>query len=224
MDPRVAEILRHAAILAVVAVLAIVGIKVHRHFRDRAKLASDLRSLAAEGAFYRQFYPADADRALLRAMANLREAEIDGMAPDELIDRCLGLKAASYGDQDPEPTADEALVRRTFLNNYENCRKLGLFQHRDAVERLREGELPTIEVGPSAGSTPKIARILDPVMAPGLDKVVANLEIRPPDTQSISGEVERNAAIRLTRDLGEAGVLEPAVVTAIHKKLEASRP
>ncbi len=220
MDPRVAEILRHAAILAVIAVLAIVGIKIHRHFRDRNKLAADLRALTSEGAFYRQFYANDADRALLRAMANLREAELDGMAPDELINRCLGLKESSFNGLPAEPTADEELVRRTFLNNYENCRKLGLFTQPDSVQRMRNGELPAIEIGPSSGSVPKIVRILDPAVAPGLDKVVANLEIRPPDSNPVSGEVDRSAAKRLARELGNAGILTPAAVTEIQKKLD----
>jgi hypothetical protein len=223
MDPRVAEILRHAAVLALVGLLAVVGLKVHRHFRDRAELAAELRSLAAEGSFYRQFYPADAERALLRAMAVLREGELDGLAPDELLDRCLGLEA-KRGEQADEPTADEQLVRATFLNNYENCRKLGVLRPRDAAKRLREGELPPIEIGPATGSRPRVMRIIDPALAPGLDKVVANLEIRPPDSVPAAGDVERNAARRLVRTLGEAGVLDTATVARILQQLEPPPP
>lgn len=223
MDPRVAEILRHAAVLALLGVLAIVGLKVHRHFRDRAHLAAELRALAAEGAFYRQFYPADADRALLRAMAVLREGELDGLAPDELIDRSLGLESKG-GDGDDDPTADEQLVGSTFLNNYENCRKLGLFHDSDAASRLREGELPAITSGPASGSLPKIVRIIDPALAPGLDKVLANLEIRPPDSAPAQGDVERNAARRLARALGNANVIDAAAVTRILQALDQTPP
>lgn len=223
MDPRVAEILRHAAVVALLALLAIAGLKVHRHFRDRAELAAELRSLAGEGSFYRQFYPADAERALLRAMAVLREGELDGMAPDELLDRCLGL-TTKRGETPDEPTADEQLVRSTFLNNYENCRKLGILRPRDAAQRLREGELPPIETGPARGSTPRVVRIIEPALAPGLDKVVANLEIRPPDSAPAAGEVERNAARKLANSLGEAGVIDTAAVNRILKALEPKAP
>jgi len=224
MDPRVADILRYAAILTVIAVLAVFGVRINRHFRDRAKLAADLRSLTSEGAFYRQFYPADADRALLRAMADLREAELGGMPPDEFINRCLDIKKTNSSGLPVEPTPEEELIRRTFLNNYEACRKLGLLNQHEAVEHLRAGELPVIETGPSSGSAPKIVRILDPAIAPGLDKVVANLEIRPPDSRPVSGEVERNAARRLARELGNAGILAPADVIAIQQKLEPVEP
>lgn len=223
MDPRVAEILRHAAVLALLGVLAIAGLKIHRHFRDRAQTAAELRALAAEGAFYRQFYPADADRALLRAMAILREGELDGLAPDELLDRSLGLKSGNE-DSENEPAADSRLVRATFLNNYENCRKLGLFRDRDAASRLRDGELPHISTGPAQGATPRIARIIDPALAPGLDKVVANLEIRPPDSAPAQGDVERNAARRLARALGEANVIDAAAVARILQALDNPPP
>jgi hypothetical protein len=219
MDPRVAEILRYTVLLALLGLLALVGFKVHRHFRDRAELAAELRSLASEGCFYRQFYPADAERALLRAMAVLREGELDGLAPDELLDRCLGLEV-KRGQEAVDATADDQLVRSTFLNNYENCRKLGIFQPRDATTRLREGDLPPIEKGPSRGSTPRVVRIIDPALAPGLDKVVANLEIRPPDSAPVTSDVERNAARRLVRTLGEAGVLDALTVNRILKELE----
>ena len=112
-------------------------------------------------------------------------------------------------------------MRQTLLHNYENCRKLGLFTRRDAAAVLRTGELPAIEQGPATGQQPVIARILDPSFAPGLDKVVANLEIRPPDEPPAADGIPRDAAARkLARSLAEEGVIDTDAVRRIEAALK----
>ena len=85
---------------------------------------------------------------------------------------------------------------------------------------MKEGGLPAIPGGPEAGQKPEIATLIDPAVSPGIDKVIANLEIRPPHAESsIPSDVEIAAAKQLARDLADAKVIEEPVRDRIIGKL-----
>ena len=220
MDPRITETLRYLVAAAAVGLLAYLGFNGIRNYRDQGRRLEELRSLTSQSSFFRQFYPADADRALLTAMAVMRESEMGGTAPADLLDKCFHVSKEYLSTGDNRLPADEQLIRRTLTDNYENCRKLGLFAKRESVQRLRKGELPAITNGPSSGDTPFVARVIDPAIAPALDKAVANLEIRPPGSVHAKDDVERAAAHQLTRDLSDSGIIDAAATARIHAALD----
>ncbi len=222
MDPRITETLRYVVITLAVAAVAMTGYKVVRKYRDNGRRVDELRSLTTQSSFYRQFYAEAADHALLQAMAVIHECEMDGLAPQDLLDKCFSASKSPLALDANQRPADEQLVRRTLTDNYENCRKLGLFAKRESSQRMRQGELPSITNGPSAGDTPVVARILDPSIAPGLDKVLANLEIRPPGTSRAKNDVERTAANQLTRDLADAGIIDAPAAARIRAALDSN--
>lgn len=220
MDPRISETLRYVFITVVAAAIAIAGYKGVRNFRDNGRRVDELRLLTTQSSFYHQFYPEAADHALLQAMAVMHECEEDGLAPQDLLDKCFNSSKSSLSLDSSQRPADEQLVRRSLIDNYENCRKLGLFAKRESDQRMRHGELPAITTGPSSGDTPIVARVIDASIAPGLDKVVANLEIRPPGTSREKNDVERAAAHQLARELTDAGIIDSAASSRIHAGLD----
>ena len=93
---------------------------------------------------------------------------------------------------------------------------------------MKNGELPAIPSGPQAGKKPVIAHLIDPALAPGMDKVIANLEIRPPQADDHHPTtLELAAAKQLASDLANGQYIEEAVRDKIHKALttpEAPKP
>ena len=89
---------------------------------------------------------------------------------------------------------------------------------------MKKGDLPAIPVGPEAGKKPVVASLIDPAISPGIDKVIANLEIRPPQGErSAPSDIEIAAAKQLARDLGDAKIIEePARDRIIDKLAEPS--
>ena len=92
------------------------------------------------------------------------------------------------------------------------------------LEAMKKGDLPAIPVGPEAGKKPVVASLIDPAISPGIDKVIANLEIRPPQGErSAPSDIEIAAAKQLARDLGDAKIIEePARDRIIDKLAEPS--
>ncbi len=44
--------------------------------------------------------------------------------------------------------------------------------------------MPLIPSGPQSGKKPEIANLIPPEISPGMEKVIANLEMRPPQTEA----------------------------------------
>ena len=221
MDHRISETFRYILLVALAGTATLFGWQFLRKLRDNNHRIDELRTLSARSSFCRQFYPDAANRTLLTAMADLRECELDGLTPLNTLDKCFHAPSNAVSMMSSQRPADEALVRATLLDNYENCRKLGLFAKREATSQLRHGSLPNITNGPAAGLTPVVGRIIDPSLAPGLDQVVANFEIRPPAEAHSLNEVERNAARQLARALAEADILAPETALHIQNTLES---
>lgn len=98
--------------------------------------------------------------------------------------------------------------------------KLGYTSEYRTLASMKNGELPSIPTGPHRGATAEISPVVDPALSPGLEKVVANLAIRPPGySQQTRTDIDIAAAKRLVHQLAEAGIIESTVRTRIEASL-----
>lgn len=220
LPPHITDILRYSLLVLVVVVAALFGMSFLRKHREHKAVVGELRSITSDSSFYRQFYADDARRTLLRAMFLLRQGEKTGDDPAVLLDEALGVRAHSPFDRSEELkeelTAAQRLAVARLLANYEHCRKLGLLDDEDALAELGVGELPRIRSGPGAGQPAALHTVIDPALSPGIEKVLANLEIGPPQPAGhVPGDVELTAARRLARDLEGAGIIEDSALKRI---------
>jgi hypothetical protein len=165
-------------------------------------IIAELKSISSDSSFFKQFYPED--------------------PPEKAIDRGLGIEEVFFdSNTDPyEPTAREKIIRSSLGSNYENFLKLGYKADFHTLESMKSGVLPILPVGPMAGKKPVIANLIDPAVSPGIDKVIANLEIRPPQAESrVPSDIEIAAAKQLARDLADAKIIEEPVRDRIIEKL-----
>lgn len=176
-------------------------------------LVTEAQTLATDSSFFHQFYPEDSRKTLVRSIGLIAAANELGMPPSSFIDRILGLEKSVFdSDEETEIDPRQKLIRRTLASNYDNFRKLGYVANPQTLADLREGRLPAIPSGPMARSKAEVGTIIDPALSPGLEKIVANLQIRPPREENAPpSDVEIAAAKRLANDLAGAGVIESAV-------------
>lgn len=207
-------ILTRAAFLigAVVAVLFVWGF-IKKKQRQGA-ITAELQSITSDSSFFQQFYPEDARKSLVRAIGLIAEANTLGLSPDTAIDRGLGIKEKFFENEleEYEIPAREKIIRTSLRSNYENFLKLGFKADFQTIATMKAGELPAIPAGPQAGRKPEIANLIDPAISPGMEKVIANLEIRPPNPDNHKPTViEIASAKQLARDLADARIIEEAV-------------
>ena len=146
---------------------------------------------------------------MIRAIALIVEANQLGIPPETAIDRGLGIEEVfSNSNTNPyEPTPREKIIRSSLGSNYENFLKLGYKADFHTLESMRDGSLPTLADGPTAGKKP----------------VIANLEVRPPQVENrVPSDIEIAAAKQLTRDLADAKIIEELVRDRIIEKLSES--
>lgn len=214
-----------AVILAIVMALYALGYMKKRN--RQAALVAELKSLSSDSSFFHQFYAEDARKSLIRAVGVIAEANNLGLEPDKAINRGLGMEEKYFAiDEDKEaPPLRESLVRATLRANYENFRKLGYEADFHTLEMMRDGELPPVRTGPQAGTKAEVGTIIDPALSPGIDKVMANLEIRPPREKGVPmSDVEIAAAKQLAANLALAGVIEEAAGRRIGESLTPKPP
>lgn len=207
-------------IAAIVAVLY--GMSYLKTHQRRAAITAELRSITSDSSFFQQFYAADAEKSLVRAVALMAEANQIGIDPDTAIDRGLGIKKKYFamdGDRDEPPTKDK-IIRHSLRSNFENFRKLGYTPDFHTLDSMKKGELPPIAAGPLSGTRPEVGTIIDPALSPGMERVIANLEIRPRREEKLPpSDVEIAAAKRLANDLADAGIIEESAKKRILEKL-----
>jgi len=163
----------------------------------------------------------------VRAIGLMAEADNLGVEIPTAIDRALGIKPKFFKNdaEHEEPPARDKIIRACLSGNYENFLKLGYIGDPLTIDAMKHGELPTIPTGPCAGSQPEIAFLIDPAISPGLENVIANLEIRPPQTQPHKRtDIEVAAAKLLARDLTEARIIEDRVRDRIIAELSKPAP
>ncbi len=219
MTPRYILTRSITALLVIVAALYAISFVKTKQRRD--SIVAELKSLSSESSFFRQFSPEDARKALVRAVGLIAEAEKTGITPELAIDRGLGIEVKYFkSDDDREPTIAEVLIRSTLRANYENFKKLGYEGDFHTLESMGSGELPTVRTGRFAGKKAEVGTIIDPALSPGLDTVLANLEIRPKrDPSTPPTDVETAIARRLATDLFDAGVIEETAKNRILSRL-----
>jgi hypothetical protein len=218
-------ILSRAAMLIALLVIGLLGIRLVKKFQRQAAIIAELQSITSDSGFFQQFYAEAARKSLVRAVGLLAEAKSLGLAPDTVIDRGLGLKPQLFfsdGKRD-EPPVRERIIRTCLRSNYENFLKLGYKADFYTLDAMKKGELPAIPAGPHSGSRPVIACLIDPILSPGLDKVLANLEIRPPQAgEAPPGDIQIATAKQLARELADARIIEEAVCERIIEGLSPS--
>lgn len=222
---------RYIITRAVFLIAVLVGIMIGHGFvkkQQRQKaIFAELNTITSDSSFFRQFYAEDARKTLVRAIGLIAEAETLGTAPDEAINRGLGIKEEFFENEmeKEEPPARERIIRATLRSNFDNFLKLGYKADFHTLDALRKGELPPIPAGPHAGRRPEIHELIPPQLSPGIEKVIANLEIRPPQQEAHKPtDIQTAAAKQLARDLALAGVIEEPVRERILEALSKTAP
>jgi hypothetical protein len=210
-DINLRYILTRAGGVILVIVVALYAISYVKKRNRQSAIVAELKSVSSDSSFFRQFYAEDARKSLVKAVGLIAEANNSGLAPEVAIDRGLGIEAKYFAmDEDnDEPPIKESLIRSTLRANYENFRKLGYEADFHTLDMMKDGKLPPVRTGPQAGSKAEVGTIIDPSLSPGLEKVMANLEIRPPKEEGLPlTDVEIAAAKQLALDLSAAGIIE----------------
>jgi hypothetical protein len=221
-SPSPRYIITRVVFLIAAIFVVLTGISFVKKKQRQSAIIAELKSISSDSSFFKQFYPEDAQKSLVRAVALIAEANQLGIPPEKAIDRGLGIEEVFFStDTNPyEPTAREKIIRNSLGSNYENFLKLGYKADFHTLDAMREGKLPILTEGPLAGKKPTIATLIDPAVSPGIDKVIANLEIRPPQTEShVPTDIEIAAAKQLARDLADAKIIEEPVRDRIIAKL-----
>ncbi len=221
--PSARYILTRAIFFLCLIVAVIYGLSFFKKYQRKSALAAELKALTSESSFFQQFYAEDARKTLLRAIGIIADQSQAGVPTETAIDRAIGIAEINYfsSDEDREdPTYRQKLIQETLRSNYANFLKLGYKPDFRTIQTLRDGALPLIPDGPQAGEKPEVGPIIDPAISPGMDKVIANLEIRPPRPAAhVPTDIEIAAAKKLANDLQDAGIIEEPVLLKILARL-----
>ncbi len=217
-------IITRAIFLIALLIVVLYVVRFAKRKQREGDIIAELKSITSDSSFFQQFYATDAQKSLVRAIALMAEANQLGLSPDEAIDGGLGIKRKYFTtDEDKqEPPTRDKIIRDSLRSNYENFIKLGYTADFHTLQGMKNGELPAIPKGPQSGQKPEIGPIIDPALSPGMERVIANLELRPARTEkSKPSDVEIAAAKQLARDLDEAGIIEESARDRILEKLSA---
>ena len=225
--PSPSYILTRAVFWIALLVAGLVGFSFIKKKQRQAAITAELASITTDSSFFQQFYADDARKALVKAIGLLAEAKALGVPPDTAIDRALGIKPQFFVNdaKHEEPPAREKIIRACLGNNYQNFLKLGFQADFQTLDTLKQGDLPPIPSGPQSGHKPEIAFLIPPAIAPGMDKVIANLVIRPPQPAGQQASaIEIATAKQLACDLADAHFIEEHVRDQILKGLSTPVP
>jgi len=220
-------IITRAAFLIALLVAVLTGFSFFKKQQRQSAIIADLQSITSDSSFFKQFYAEDARKSLVRAIGLIAEANSLGFPPDKAIDRGMGIKPQFFENdaEKDEPPAREKIIRGCLRSNYENFLKLGYKPDFHTLEAMKRGELPPIPDGPQSGKTPEIANLISPAISPGMEKVLANLEIRPPQAEGQKPtDIQIAAAKQLARDLSDAQLIEEPVRDRIIEGLAKPAP
>ncbi len=215
-------ILTRAFFLIAALVVVLYGVSFIKRKQRQSAIVAELKSITSDSSFFQQFYAADAQKSLIRAIALMSEANQLGLSPDAAIDGGLGIERKYFTtDEDKkEPPARDKIIRSSLRSNYENFLKLGYTPDFHTLLAMKSGDIPAIPSGPQSGQKPEIGTIIDPALSPGMERVIANLELRPARPENTkASDVEIASAKQLARDLQEAGLIEESARDRILEKL-----
>lgn len=221
-------ILTRAAFFITALVVVLYCFSYYKKWQRRAAIVSELRSLASDSSYFHQFYAEEAKKSIIRAIGLIAEADQLGVPPEIAIKRSQGIETKLFAeDTDGEALPlKEQIIMANLRANYENFRKLGYKPDFKTISEMRSGNLPPIPSGPQTGKKAIVATLIDSSISAGMEKVLANLEIRPPqDDNHVMTDIEIAAAKRLASDLSDAKIIEEpvrdkiiATLTAMSKK------
>jgi hypothetical protein len=222
MDPRVAAILKWALYGLVAFMTFIYVSRYHKRETRKDDLVSDMRSLVSEASFYRAVTEKDARATFLRGIALLDDAKQLGMDPADVFNgvfKSEDKKKDAVGNEFEDYPSREKLARETLTRAYEHAKQLGLVAGKQEVAALRQGELP------STPTRTAIVCMIDPAVSPGLEKVVANFELRPFDNKNAApNDTEIASARNLASDLASSQIIDRETETKIHQHLRPKEP
>ena len=223
--PSPSYIITRAAFLIIVLVAILYGMRFVKKWQRQSAIVAELKSITSDSSFYQQFYAEDARKSLVRAIGLIAEANALGLLPETTIARSQGIEKKYFNsDSDSDqPVAKVRIVTTSLRTNYENFLRLGYAVNVPTLNEMKSGKLPPIPSGPGSGKKPIIATLIDASISPGLEKVIANLEIRPPQSEGLPPtDIEIAAAKRLASELAEAGIIEDTVRKKITESLTSS--
>ena len=223
----VGDALRYLVFAIVGLVVLVFGMKFWGKQKTEKKIVRELRTLVNPTSSFEQMYAADAEKALLRAMAELNRAEVKlEMEPATVLEQVFhgkgdgALFPIEGAGRDYTPDARETIIKEGLLRNYQHCRTLGLFEDSDAKKLLENGERPRIAKGPAKGSPVHLGFIIDPEVSGGMEKLIPNMVISPPPDardDGVPNDLEIKQAKSLTSLLTRANLLERAAQDRILK-------
>ena len=228
MDASPQYILSRAAFFIALLVAVLFGISFVKKKQREAVIIAELQAITSDSSFFHQFYPEAARKSLVRAVGLIAEATTLGVPPLTAINRSMGIKEGFFDNpaRHEEPPPREKIIRECLLANYDNFLKLGYKADHQTLDAMKEGELPPIPSGsPQTGKNTVIANLIDPTLAPGMDKVIANLENRPPQAADhLPTTLEITSAKRLATNLSDGQFIEESVRDKILKALTPAEP
>ncbi len=212
------QIILRAVTLVILLVALFFGYQHYVKKQRKAVVVAELSHICGESAFYRQFTAADAHKTLLRAIGLIAEAESLGMGVDEAIKGGLGIETGWFAEA-PKPEdlpIRQLIVRDSLRANYDNFIKLGYTPVFDVFDPMKDGDLVPIPDGPFSGRKPVVRTLIPEQASPGIEKVIANLELAPPGTdEAPMTDLQIAAAKQLARDLTHARLIEESVAERI---------
>jgi hypothetical protein len=213
MDYSIRYILTRALSIIALLVALLYGYGYFKKHQRKSAVVSELRQICGESSFFRQFSAEDARKTLIRAIGLLAEADSLGMDIDSAIDGGLGVRTEWFEnelDEDDTPLKEQ-IIRASLRANYDNFIKLGFKPEFNTFKPMMDGELAAIPTGNFAGRKPVIETLIPEIASPGIEKVLANLELSPPDSRDKPvTDIRIAAAKQLARDLSDAGLIEVA--------------
>jgi hypothetical protein len=220
-------ILSRAFFLIATVVVVLSCVSFYKKKQRESAILADLKSISSDSSFFQQFYAEDAQKSLVRAVARIAEANELGIPPESSINRALGIETKSFfAEEKPaDPTYRQEIIRTNLRANYENFLKLGYTADFHTLEAMKAGSLPPIPSGPEAGKKPVIGTFISATISPGLEKVIANLEIRPPQADNrVLSDLEIASAKQLAYSLADAKLIEEPIRDKIIKALSKPVP
>ncbi|MBC8128172.1 MAG: hypothetical protein H8M99_13610 [Gloeobacteraceae cyanobacterium ES-bin-144] len=226
--PSASYILSRAAFLVVVLMIVLFAISFIKKKQRQSAIIAELQSITSDSSFFKQFYAEEAQKSLIRAIGLIAESNSLDVDPNTTINLGMGIKTDYFSNDfaNKEPMPRERIIRTCLRSNYENFLKLGYKADFQTLTAMKAGDFPPIPTGPQSGKKPEIYYLISPAISPGMDKVIANLEIRPPsaDKQGKSTDIEIAAAKELARELANASIIEDAVRDRIIAGLTTPNP
>lgn len=201
----IGDLVRYIVVGAIVLALGVFGMKIWKKQKLEKTIVKELRTLANPTASFEQAFAEQAEAALLKSMAYLYEADSKlGKNPTEILlevfhgsdNGALFGKVPEGRETYGDPKAE--LIRDGLLRNYQHCITLGLFKETESLQALQEGKAPRISSGPASGGNATISHIIDPDASAGMEKLIPNMVISPPNH---SHDKPTDTEIRLAKEL-----------------------